>query len=56
VSGAISPGEVKRILLDLGFRQINITAKEKSREIIKSWNVGEATEVVFSAYIQAVKP
>jgi hypothetical protein len=55
VAGAISPGEVKRILSELGFRQINITAKEKSTDIIKDWNVGKAAEVVFSAYIQAVK-
>jgi len=57
VSGAISPGEVKKILSDLGFREITITPKEKSEEIIRAWNVAESAEkVVFSAYIQAVKP
>jgi len=56
VSGAISPDEVKKIFSELGFIQINITAKEKSKDIIKAWNVGKAAEVVFSAYIQAFKP
>jgi len=57
VSGAISPGEVKRILSDLGFDKIAITPKEQSEEIIRAWNVADAAEkVVFSAYIEAVKP
>ena len=56
MSGAISPGEVKKILSDIGFKHIEITAKKKSKEIIKDWNVGEVAKVVFSAYIQAVKP
>jgi arsenite methyltransferase len=57
VAGAISPGEVKKILSDLGFQEINIRPKEQSEKIIREWNVGEGVEkVVFSAYIQAVKP
>jgi hypothetical protein len=57
VSGAISPGEVKRILSGLGFDKIAIIPKEQSEEIIRAWNVAEAAEkVVFSAYIEAVKP
>jgi len=57
VSGAISPGEVEKILSDLGFQQIEINRKEQSEEIIRVWNVAESAEkVVFSAYIQAVKP
>jgi N-acetylglutamate synthase-like GNAT family acetyltransferase len=57
VAGAISPGEVKEILSDLGFQEINIRTKEQSEKIIREWNVGEGAEkVVFSAYIQAVKP
>jgi hypothetical protein len=48
---------VKKILNDLGFQEISISHKEKSSEIIREWNIGEAAEkVVFSAYIQAVKP
>jgi succinylarginine dihydrolase len=57
VSGAISPDEVKKTLSDLGFEQITISPKERSDEIIRSWNVVEAAEkVVFSAYIEAVRP
>jgi len=57
VAGAISPGEVKQILADLGFQAISITRKEQSDEIIQEWNVAEGTEqVAFSAYIQAIKP
>jgi hypothetical protein len=57
VSGAISPGEVKQILSGVGFDKITISPKEQSEEIIRAWNVAESAEkVVFSAYIQAVKP
>jgi N-acetylglutamate synthase-like GNAT family acetyltransferase len=57
VAGAISPGEVERILSELGFQKITIRTKEQSEKIIQEWNVGEGAEkVVFSAYIQAVKP
>jgi hypothetical protein len=56
VSGAISPGEVKTVLSDFGFRNITISPKEKSEDIIRGWNVTEGAEkVVFSAYVQAVK-
>jgi len=57
VAGAISPGEVEGILSNLGFQEIAIREKKQSEEIIRGWNVGEnAEKVVFSAYIQAVKP
>jgi len=57
VSGAISPGEVKKILLELGFQEISINPKEKTEEVIREWNIGESVEkIVFSAYIQALKP
>jgi hypothetical protein len=57
VSGAISPVEVKKVLSDLGFQGITIYAKKQSEDIIRAWNVAESAEkVVFSAYIQAVKP
>mgnify|MGYP006287996227 FL=1 len=56
MSGAISPGEVKRILSDLGFQGIDIVPKAQSEEIIKGWNVGaNAEKAVFSAYIKAWK-
>jgi hypothetical protein len=48
---------VKKILLELGFQKISINPKEKSEDIIREWNIGESVEkIVFSAYIQAVKP
>jgi hypothetical protein len=57
VSGAISPGEVKKILSELGFQDIVITPKKQSEEIVRAWHVGEGAEkVVFSAYINAAKP
>jgi len=57
VAGAISPDEVKKLLSDLGFREIVITPKEQSEEIIQQWNIAEhAEKVVFSAYIEAIKP
>jgi hypothetical protein len=56
VSGAISPGEVKKILSNLGFQNITISRKEQSEDIIRAWNVTEGAEkVVYSAYVQAVK-
>ena len=57
MAGAISPDEVKQILSDLGFQEINIQQKEQSEKIIRDWNVVNGAEkVVFSAYILAVKP
>jgi crotonobetainyl-CoA:carnitine CoA-transferase CaiB-like acyl-CoA transferase len=57
VAGAISPVEVSQMLRNLGFEAIRITRKERSEEIIKSWNVVQGAEqLVFSAYIEAKKP
>lgn len=57
MAGAVSPGEVEGILSGLGFEEIAIREKGQSEEIIRGWNVAEnAEKVVFSAYIQAVKP
>ena len=48
--------ELKVMLENVGLRDIIITEKEKSDEIIKGWNFGEKVEnMVFSAYIQAKK-
>ncbi|HUV49898.1 MAG TPA: hypothetical protein VMW78_02590 [Anaerolineae bacterium] len=48
---------MRQILNRLGFESIIITKKGNSEQIIKSWNIGEGTELmVFSAYIQAGKP
>ena len=39
-----------------GFTNITIKDKEKSDEIIRSWNFGKGVEnMVFSAYVQARK-
>jgi hypothetical protein len=49
--------ELKRILEKAGFTDITIKEKEKSDEIIRSWNFGKSVEkMVFSAYINARKP
>lgn len=57
MAGAISPGEVEKILSNLGFKDIRILEKERSQEIIRGWNVAKGAEqVVFSAYVLAVKP
>lgn len=41
----------------MGFQAVSIRPKEQSEKIIREWNIGEGAErVVFSAYIQAVKP
>ncbi|HKZ56762.1 MAG TPA: hypothetical protein VJ024_03570 [Thermodesulfovibrionales bacterium] len=49
--------ELKVMLEAAGFSDIKIKDKEKSDDIIKSWNFGEGVEnMVFSAYIQAKKP
>ncbi len=48
--------ELKVLLNKAGFTEIVIKDKEKSDEIIKSWNFGEGVEnMVFSAYIKAKK-
>ncbi len=45
------------MLSDLGFEQIVVTRKEQSEQIIQAWNIGKGAEnIVFSAYIHAVKP
>jgi len=49
--------ELKGMLDAVGFSKITIRDKEKSDDIIKSWNFGEGVEnMVFSAYIKAIKP
>lgn len=49
--------ELKNILQKASFDEISIEEKERSDEIIKSWNFGEGIEkMVFSAYIRAKKP
>lgn len=48
---------MRHVLNELGFEGVSITKKDKSEEIIKSWNMGEGTErLVFSGYVTAKKP
>ncbi len=50
-------GELKKFLGKAGFEDIVIQEKDNTDEIIRSWNFGEGVEkMVFSAYIQAIKP
>ena len=40
-----------------GFRDIEITDKQNSDEVIRSWKFGDGVEkMVVSAYIRATKP
>jgi hypothetical protein len=49
--------ELKEILKEAGFTDIVVQGKENSDEIISGWSFGEGIEkMVFSAYIQAIKP
>lgn len=49
--------ELKNILIKTGFTDIQITDKQNSDEVIKSWKFGEGVEkMVVSAYIRARKP
>jgi len=48
---------VRKILEEAGFRDILISRKENSDDIIRSWNAGKSSEeVVFSGYVSAWKP
>jgi len=48
---------LKNYLTKAGFTDVQITDKENSEDIIRSWNFGEGIEkLVYSAYIKARKP
>lgn len=56
VSGASSINELQSMMQQAGFKQIQITPKDESREFIKDWAPGSNVEdYVISASIQAVK-
>jgi arsenite methyltransferase len=56
VSGASNIEELQSIMQQAGFKEINITPKDESREFIKDWAPGSNIEdYVISASIQAVK-
>lgn len=57
IAGAASIDDIERMLREAGFENIRVTAKEESRELIRSWAPGRRVEeYVVSANIQAVKP
>ena len=56
VSGASSISELEQMMNEAGFKNINITPKDESREFIKDWAPGSNIEdYVISASIQATK-
>jgi len=57
MAGASQIAELKTILEDNGFEQINIAPKDESKDFIKDWAPGRGVEdYVLSATIEAVKP
>jgi SAM-dependent methyltransferase len=57
VAGAASVDELKAMLRDAGFTDIQIRPKDASREFIRSWIPGRnAADYVVSATIEALKP
>lgn len=57
VAGAITIDELKSILKESGFKDIRITARDESRELINDWvPSGSVEDYVASAIIEAVKP
>jgi arsenite methyltransferase len=56
LAGASIVGELQAALVDAGFSDVNIQAKDESREFIKEWAPGlQLEEVIVSALIEAVK-
>lgn len=57
VSGASSVDDLKTIIQQAGFRQIEIREKNGSKELIAEWDPNKTfSELVISASIKAVKP
>ena len=59
VGGAATIDDTKEMLVEAGFVNISIKAKDESRKLISQWAPGEgknAGDYVVSAYIEAVKP
>ncbi len=57
ISGAATVDEVEAMLAAAGFVDIEIRAKEESREFIREWEPGKRLEdYILSASIRAVKP
>jgi ubiquinone/menaquinone biosynthesis C-methylase UbiE len=59
VGGAATIDDTEKMLKEVGFQDIKITAKDESRELIRQWDPNKsnnAGDYVVSAYIEAVKP
>ena len=57
VGGAVTAEEIKIMLMDAGFHNIEILPMDESRVFIKEWVRGvDASEYVLSATIKAIKP
>lgn len=56
-SGSVEIGELDRILNDVGFQDVRITAKDESRRMIREWVPGsDIHEYIVSANIEATRP
>jgi hypothetical protein len=57
VSGAATLVEIKEMLQETGFQDIQIQTQDESRELISHWVPGKNVEdYIVSASIEAVKP
>jgi arsenite methyltransferase len=57
IAGAVSIKELEDMLAQAGFKDIRITPKYDSRELIKEWAPGRKVEdLIVSATIEAIKP
>ena len=59
IGGAATFEETKKMLAEVGFQNIKITAHDKSRDLTRAWEPDKsdnALDYVVSAYIEAAKP
>ena len=57
VSGAATVVEIKEMLQEAGFQDIQIQTQDESRELISHWVPGKnVQDYIVSATIEAVKP
>ena len=57
VGGALSAGEYEEMLITAGFKDVKITPKDDSRELIKEWDPEKKLEeFILSATIEGIKP
>jgi ubiquinone/menaquinone biosynthesis C-methylase UbiE len=59
VGGAATIEDTQKMLQEVGFVEIKVEPKDKSRELIQAWDPNKsdnAADYVVSAYIEAIKP